>query len=280
MDLYRKTLQALRRGLENPIDKAQRMEEVKNDALAIIGDKSVQEREVKPVWRDLSDDYFIRYSADEIAWHTCALAKNKETRLPLILMRQKPHTDTTEIFIYTLDKDNLFSRLVQTLDGLSLNILDARIITSAHGYTLDTFIVVEHDGREIKGADRKRQIKAGIKQALSALEQPAKKTGRLRSRRLRHFKHPIKVNFSIDKANRRNIMEVSATDRPGFLAAVGAALEDCGARLQGAKIATYGERVEDIFFITDRENALIKDEKKLKRLDQAITRALSPEQKR
>ncbi|MGI9228338.1 MAG: [protein-PII] uridylyltransferase [Gammaproteobacteria bacterium] len=278
LNLYNKTLQALRRGLENPIDKTQRINEVKENSLALIKDKLKQTAAVEPVWANLSDDYFIRYSADEISWHTCAIIKHDPARLPLILMRAKPGTGTSEIFVYMLNKDNIFSRITQTLDNLQLNILDARIISSAHGYTLDTFIVLENDGSQIKGRERKRQIMADIRHSLLHLDQPPKQTDRVKSRRLKHFKHPVQVSFSIDESNRRNIMEVSAADRPGFLSAIGTALEHCGARLQAAKIATYGERVEDIFFITDRENALIKDEQKLAYLDDNIRQALEPEQ--
>jgi [protein-PII] uridylyltransferase len=52
-------------------------------------------------------------------------------------------------------------------------------------------------------------------------------------------------------------------------------METCGARLQGAKIATYGERVEDIFFITDRDNRPLADEQRMSCLRSAITENLA-----
>jgi len=69
-------------------------------------------------------------------------------------------------------------------------------------------------------------------------------------------------------------MEVIATDRVGLLSHVGMAMEFCGVNLQGAKIATYGERVEDIFFITDRDNKMITDDIKLECLRNSITDSL------
>ena len=69
-------------------------------------------------------------------------------------------------------------------------------------------------------------------------------------------------------------MEVTATDRVGFLSAIGSALEQCRTRLQSAKIATYGERIEDIFFITDQNNYMITDETQFEMLRNAITEAL------
>ena len=50
------------------------------------------------------------------------------------------------------------------------------------------------------------------------------------------------------------MMEVSTSDRPGLLSRIGWALAKCGVRLHTAKIATFGERAEDIFYVTDRRN--------------------------
>ena len=51
----------------------------------------------------------------------------------------------------------------------------------------------------------------------------------------------------------------------------------CGTRIQSAKIATYGARVEDIFFITDEENNMITDEIKYECLRNSIIDSLTPQ---
>ena len=53
----------------------------------------------------------------------------------------------------------------------------------------------------------------------------------------------------------RTVVEVVAGDRPGLLARIGWALADEELRIQNAKIATFGERAEDVFFITDSKGA-------------------------
>jgi [protein-PII] uridylyltransferase len=50
------------------------------------------------------------------------------------------------------------------------------------------------------------------------------------------------------------VAELVTVDRPGLLARVGRAFVESGVKLQHAKIATFGERAEDVFFITDRNN--------------------------
>ena len=49
-------------------------------------------------------------------------------------------------------------------------------------------------------------------------------------------------------------MEVIAADRPGLLARIGWALADARVRIRNAKIATFGERAEDVFYVTDEYN--------------------------
>jgi len=111
--------------------------------------------------------------------------------------------------------------------------------------------------------------------ALSNLEQHLKIVSRPRSRQQKIFPIQTHVHFSQDEVNQRTIMEVIASDRPGFLSQVGIALAGCNVRLHGAKIATYGSRVEDIFFITDKEDQLITDPVRFESLTNFIIETLS-----
>ena len=52
-------------------------------------------------------------------------------------------------------------------------------------------------------------------------------------------------------------------------------MEQCGVKLQGAKIATFGERVEDIFYIQNYENNVISDPLKFECLEKSIIETLS-----
>jgi [protein-PII] uridylyltransferase len=43
---------------------------------------------------------------------------------------------------------------------------------------------------------------------------------------------------------------VNARDRPALLAALAAAIHQCGLTIHSAHIATYGERAVDVFYLT------------------------------
>ena len=66
------------------------------------------------------------------------------------------------------------------------------------------------------------------------------------------------------------MLEVSSPDRPGLLARIGKVFVRFGIELQAAKIQTLGERVEDVFFITDANQQPITDAGLRTALEQAI----------
>jgi [protein-PII] uridylyltransferase len=76
--------------------------------------------------------------------------------------------------------------------------------------------------------------------------------------------------MSIDEIKNVSILEVATPDRPGLLARIGKIFVEYGIELQAAKIQTLGERVEDVFFITDAQQQPITDAKLRTAIQQAI----------
>jgi len=273
-ELYRSTKQALRRGLENPVDMAELIKATQHEALMIINNALPQDA-IQSLWNELDGEYFMRHSADEIAWHTQAILSSAPSDLPHIVVREETQRGGTEIFVYTHDQDYLFAMITMTLDQLGLNILDARIFTSRHGYTLDTFIVLDLSGNAIRNAYRIHEIISTLKDQLKQPNINSIRVSRRVSRQLKHFPIPTHVNFSTDRHKRYTIAELIAADRPGLLARVGQALVKCGVRVQNAKIATIGARVEDVFFITDNNNKPLTSESQYSALRETIINYLN-----
>ncbi len=251
-DLYESTSRALRRGLENPIDRAELIAETQHEARRLLDDANGISDAAADLWASLGDDYFLRSTADEIAWHTRAIVETDNNALPLALVRQG--RGGTEVFVYAADQEFLFAASTSVLGRLGLNIVDSRIITADNGMTLDSYVVFELDGKPVSGVARRREIIAALRAALVQPREARRGDRRLAKRQLRHFQTPTQVSFSDDSGNARTVMEVIAADRPGLLSVIGWALADCRVRLQNAKIATFGERAEDVFFLTDASN--------------------------
>jgi len=257
-DLYESTARVLRRGLENPIDRAELIAETQTEARRLLKNTNGTGDRAAELWASLGDDYFLRSTADEIAWHTRAIVDAGADGLPLALVRQG--RGGTEVFVYAADREFLFAASTSVLGRLGLNIVDARIITADNGMTLDSYVVFELNGEPVSGAMREREISDALCAALVEPSHTRRDNRRLAKRQLRHFKTPTQVSFSHDTANARTLMEVIAADRPGLLSVIGWALADCKVRLQNAKIATFGERAEDVFFLTDAGNRPLEPE--------------------
>ncbi|MFP8967252.1 [protein-PII] uridylyltransferase [Pokkaliibacter sp. CJK22405] len=261
--LYSDTKQMLRRGLEEPINISELVEDIQKDALNGLQGDDLPERDVQRLWRQLPNDYFIRESVRDIIWHTEGILRNQSPHEPLVLVREttsRAHEGGTQVFIYTLDQDDLFAAMTAALSQLNLNIHDARIITSSDGYSLDTFVVLNEDNQPLgNDPERTAQIQSTLKEVLSAPDQFPEIVHRRVPRQYKHFTLPTKVHISDDLNNGRTILEVISPDRPGLLATLGRIFYDFDVFVQTAKIASMGERVEDVFFITTQEGTPLVD---------------------
>ncbi len=69
-------------------------------------------------------------------------------------------------------------------------------------------------------------------------------------------------------------MEVIAQDQPGLLHNVARSLRHQGIKLLSAKISTFGERAEDVFFVQRHDHTPVTDEGVLDKLKSEICQAL------
>jgi [protein-PII] uridylyltransferase len=147
-----------------------------------------------------------------------------------------------------------------TLDQLNLSIQDARIMTSNNRNAVDTYIVLDENGVAI-GNDvaRIEQIKSKLTKALSTPSEYSNVIQRRTPRLLKHFKVPTQVTLSNDPILKRTVLEVVAADRPGLLARMGEFFMTHKFLMHSAKIMTEGERISDIFFISDVHDNPISD---------------------
>lgn len=272
--LYQQTRRALRRGLNNPVDRQEWIHETRINALEILVDEQGRdENRINEIWTGLGEDYFLRESASDIAWHTAAILAHGDDTRPLVTIKESHGTQfegATQIFVYTRDLPNLFAASVATLDHLHLTVLDARIITAENRYSLDTYIVLDEDNTQITDPDRLEYIQANLEKALSHPDQYPTIVQKRLPRQLKHFSVKTMVNISNDIHRQQTVLEVITLDRPGLLARIGLIFMEHGVNLQNARIATLGERAEDVFFITDRDSHPISNPDLCEKLANAL----------
>ena len=259
--LYTHARDIIRTGLGRPVDYQMLIEDTKFAASEmLVNDFSLAD--VEKVWQELGDEYFIKESADEIAWHTRAILEHADNPDPLVLMRahRKSAQDAVQIFIYTRDQPNLFATTVAILDRMNLDVQDARIITATTAFSLDTYVVLDRFGTLLTDPEREATV---IHSLTSALRQSDKYPGLMQRRiprQLRHFDIENTVDVTLNEALQQNMVEISTLDHPGLLAKIGGLFMMQGLDIHSAKIATLGERAEDIFFVTKKDGSPMTEE--------------------
>lgn len=252
--LYLSTKRALSRGLDNPIKRESAITQKQQQALAILPfNPSI----ISFLWRPLADDYFIQHSAEDIAWHTQAILEHREPETPLVMFKEmsdQHHVGGTQIFVYSHTKHHLFATTAAVLEQLKLNILDARITKTKDDFNLNTYMVLEQNNRPLSDdPEQLAEVKSRLISALRQPQNPPTVSRRHTPRWLKHFSMPTQVSIYDDDVQGCTIVEVITPDRPGLLARIGRIFLTQELELQKAKIATLGERVEDVFFITTKD---------------------------
>jgi [protein-PII] uridylyltransferase len=271
-DLYSATRYVLRVGLEHPLNAEDIRQESRNMAMAKLMDMGFNESDVSALWETYPSDAFLRYRPEQLVWQTQGVLPAIDSPTQ-ILVRELAGDDSLEIFVRTPDKDGIFSGLMATLDRLNLGVQHARLLPSSDGYALDNFIT-------LKGShtpDSKR-----IAQTLSAaLKDPAhiKPAKHMLPRQLKHFKTATRIEFNQQLEAQRTLMSLVCADRPGLLADIAFVLLQRKIRVHDARIATFGERAEDIFVLSDRDDRAITAPEELALIHSALLEFLEGSKK-
>ncbi|MDH5232015.1 MAG: [protein-PII] uridylyltransferase, partial [Gammaproteobacteria bacterium] len=276
IELYKQTQRAFEQGLENPLDKHERILETKSSVKRSLQTQNIDPNQFESLWENLDEDYFLKYSIEDIMWHckTILRYENRDSVVPLIALKNRDDGGSTDIFIHTQARHHLFAIITDTLDRLGLNIVEAKIISSESGITMDSYSVLEYNGDAIRDIQRKAEIKEqlGSRIILDEINEPQEVSRP--QRKLKHFTIDTSVSFAVDELNNHTIMVVATTDRPGLLSRIAYILMKEDVLLKNAKISTFGAEVEDIFFITDHDGLHVSSTTKLKRLKQILKQKL------
>jgi [protein-PII] uridylyltransferase len=270
-DLYTATRYALRSDVNLPRDASERVHECSEHALALLMNDGYAEADVVRVWADFPQLSFLRHRPEQIAWQTTSILRAKGS-VPLVAVQPFSVRGSTELFVYTPDRDGLFATVTAVLDRLNFSVMESRILSSPTGMALDTFLLLESDTQQPAGELRAEELQQRLQRELEQATgvQPSRRN---MTRHQKHFQTPPRITFHA--AGDRTQLSLVGTDRPGLLAAVAQVMLQTQTRVHDARIATFGERVEDFFQLTDRHNAALSEVRQ-EQLLQALLSSIGP----
>jgi [protein-PII] uridylyltransferase len=269
-ELYLKTTKALRRGLNNKIKLDELSQLTRQEASKWLQGQGEELQRIEAIWNNCGSEYFWRYNAKDVSWHTMEILHNISERSSLVSIRQNSERGGTEVFIHTPVMDTLFAQVTATLAQMGLSIVDAKIMQAENGQTLDTYVVLDQDGEPVCDPHQISRLKSRLEEMLSGHYQAPGQISGNRPRQLRLFAIPTLIYFAPEGDSGHTVIEVISTDQPGLLSQIARALSELPLILHNARITTLGERAEDLFFVSSANDQAIDEEATRAAIYQAI----------
>lgn len=159
----------------------------------------------------------------------------------------------TELTILAPDHPWLLSIVAGACASASANIVDAQIYTTTDGLALDTISISREYDRDEDEGRRATRIGETIEQALEGkLKLPEVVARRIAGKnKLKAFTIEPEIVINNQWSDRYTVIEVSGLDRPGLLYQLTTTLSKLNLNIASAHVATFGERVRDVFYVTD-----------------------------
>lgn len=267
-DLHTATRLALRRGLEHPVAADQRIGENRDAARALLVAEGHGDPAIDAMFARMPRDNFLRSRPEQIAWQANALRAAGAGEV-VARARQLPGGGY-EVLVHAPDRDGLFAAIVIALDRAGLAILQARALDGPDATIFDSFHVLPND---LRHAPAPAQIEAGLQRVLAGDLRRVAPARRSQPRHLRHFRIVPQVGFA-DADAERTLVSIVCNDRPGLLADIARVLREQRLRVHDARIATFGERAEDMFRISDEHDRPLHDDHQRQALRDALLAAL------
>ena len=249
-DLYFVTRRVLQEGLEQPFDVSERVAESRELARALMARQGFDSAAADRLFAAMPEEAFLRYRPEQIAWQASALVGVAAGETRVRVRRFADDAEALEVFVHAPDRSGLFAAILATLDRMGLRIHTARVLDGPAGTIFDTFEVLPVQSHaSFDPAD----IEATTYAALSGPLDEVRTSKRAIPRLLKHFRFAPRLEFGRTSDGKRTRLSLVAPDRPGLLSDIAQVLRGQGLNVHDARIATFGERAEDLFQLTDTD---------------------------
>jgi len=198
--------------------------------------------------------YWLRTEPDRLAAHAELVHKaDLESKQLAFKVTPRAFEGVTELTIIAPDHPRLLSIIAGACYSTGANIVDAQIDTTTDGFALDTIFI----GRELPDDDDERRRGERITRLIETtlrgdapLPDPVSRKGSVKGR-MKAFKVASEVLVNNSLSDDSTVLEISGLDRPGLLYDLTRSIATLNLNIGSAHISTFGEKVVDVFYVTD-----------------------------
>ena len=273
--LYRSTRAIIRASIEGEESAENQLDDVRYKSLQLLEGHGVSAQSAESIWTDARSSLLAHHDTRLTVELTKAIYQNQDGRKPLVLVHDiaglRKGEAATQVFVYTENRPMLFAHCVSTLDQMQLQVVNARIETGISQMCYNSFVVLDSHGNSIESESERRRISDRL---LTVIREPSSlriRRNRRISRQLTQFVRPASVTLSPPNDEGKSTLELVVADRPGLLVLVGEIFVELQVELHEARIATLGERVEDIFVVSGSDGQPLDDLQRMQSIVNTMT---------
>ncbi|HZJ52734.1 MAG TPA: HD domain-containing protein, partial [Myxococcaceae bacterium] len=240
-ELYRKA---------NAVLSGTSSEHAAREAFAEAWTRALGAEEAGRLLEALPDRYFDATPPQDALRH--ALLLRRARRFPIAAVVRRTLEGHAEVHVAAQDAPGLLATWSGVLAAHGLDILSARIVSTADGYALDVFEVRGRAGRPVERTRWRRARADLVSAARGKLDVPALLARRRGGNVLHRALPPVTTRVSVDNraSQRFTVVDVRGEDRLGLLHDLAAALAGARLEIAVAKVATEANRAIDSFYVT------------------------------
>ncbi|MBJ3777802.1 [protein-PII] uridylyltransferase [Acuticoccus mangrovi] len=203
--------------------------------------------------------YWIRTHIDDALYHA-ELMKSGDPANIISGFRKLSDSGVTEMTLIARDAPRLLAVVAAACASAQANVVSADIFTTRDGLALDIFTITPLSDDAEDEEQRVKRIAQTVRDALAErVPVPKAIDRRARAVKQKAFTHPTDVLLSNDWSDGYTAVEVTGLDRPGLFRDLAEAFLDLKLNVRSAQIATFGERVVDVFYVTGPDDVQITD---------------------
>lgn len=262
---------------------AKRADAIRDEVqVGFVGDS--EQRVLEAFVRQMPDRYLLANPVDVVRAHA-RIARDRKGAPLHVAVGPGPSAEVSELVIVTDDRPGLLADVACALAAQRLSIVAAQVYTrEPEGRAPEAFDVFHvrrmSVGAEGEAVDATRL--ARLEKDLAALQAGEVEARALLAQRLRQPTWAVKkspdvkteIQVDNDTSARFTVIDVFTKDRPALLHTIARTLREEGLSIGISKVNTEGDKVQDVFYVTDASGAKVKDPARLAALPRVLRAAL------
>ena len=247
-----------------------------NKIISIFSEADFYKKKKFKKWLDSQSNQYWLGLDNDIIFQQGQMFIDKFKGNPLIMIYNREDADATEVSIMSQNSKGLFVKLTGAVSSMGINIVNAKIFTNSSNIAIDVIWIQDKDNKPILDDARLDRIKEKILNYIQSDIKVENFNGpRISNKRINAFTVPVSVKIMNNISSDYTVIEVSGKDRPSILYGLAKTINLLNLNLYRAQVATFGERVVDVFYVLDSENKKIHHHNSKKSIEKRLLEVLT-----